>query len=83
VHEQHLHVTCAFEGRARLRLTDPRIVEPADRYVLERRRQRHVLVHEHAKSGALELMAERRVVRPEIVIAEHGKAPERRRNVRQ
>ena len=66
-------IECSIGARSAARW----IVEPADRDVVERRRQCDVLVGDHPNAGTLELRHEKPMIGAKIMIAEHGELSER------
>jgi hypothetical protein len=83
VHEHDPRGSVDRVGRCRVGAAGPRIVEPRDHDVIERRCQPRSAVHEDSDPGALERAHDAPIVGPQVMIAEDGEATERRRDLRE
>ena len=76
--DAHGGVAGLSDGARSVRLARPGIVEPHDGDVVERWHQPVRLVDQHPRASTEERVLEQAVVRPQVVIAEHGQLDRRR-----
>src|SRR5579884_595872 len=72
VHQKNPNPLRPSECVDRIRLSDDRIIDPADKDLFERRGEPDILVDQHADTGRFELLYNDGIIHPEIMISQDG-----------